>query len=302
MAAHKSRGESLKLHAIYAVLNEVDLFLASVASIYNFVDGITVITEYDRDWTGKPVTPDGLVDTVLDRTVDPERKINLVVTAETNEARARNRAMDFASPSRRSRRVRPQHSADVSLPSIDYFWIIDADEIYEAARIPPLLDYVGHHRKPYFRVAAHTYFKSWNYRVSTLEWFTAFVRSDKRFGDRRQPFPDLLHRALSHARLAKTSMRVHGLVNIPASVGVFHHGSYVGPRPRMANKISSFSHSTQIDSSWMERVWDSWTPESRSFHPTDPSAFPSAKRLERNELPDEIGSWPWPPGYFEDNG
>ena len=39
----------LRVHAIYAVLDEVPLFRASVASIYPYVSGITVITAHDRD-------------------------------------------------------------------------------------------------------------------------------------------------------------------------------------------------------------------------------------------------------------
>ena len=95
----------LRVHAIYSVLDEAPLFAASVRSIYEHVDGITVITTHDRDWQGRPCDADELVALVLSRELDPEHKIELAVVNETNEARSRNRAMDLAAPRRRSLRV-----------------------------------------------------------------------------------------------------------------------------------------------------------------------------------------------------
>ncbi len=130
----------LRVHAIYAVLDEVPLFRASVASVYPFVSGITVITAHDRDWMGEQREASSLVATILDREIDPERKIDLIVTSEINEARARNRAMDYAAPRDRSVRVVRQHDHDPGFTPPDYFLIIDADEIYEATDLQRLID------------------------------------------------------------------------------------------------------------------------------------------------------------------
>jgi hypothetical protein len=86
---------------------------------------------------------------------------------------------------------------------------------------------------------------------------------------------------------------------VPAHVGVFHHGAYVGPRDRIAQKVSSFSHSDEIPARWLTDVWDRWTPEMRNFHPVEPSAFPGAGAISTADLPSEIRDFPWPSGYLD---
>ncbi|MGI9120552.1 MAG: hypothetical protein ACR2G7_10620 [Acidimicrobiales bacterium] len=291
----------MRFHAIYTVLNEADLFAASVASIYDHVDGITVISGYDRDWKGAPHIPEGVVDRVLSREVDPQRKIELIVAAESNEARSRNRAMDFASPRRRSAHVLRQHDGDLPLPEVDYFWIVDADEIYDSADAVRLKAHVAEGRRAFYQVAAVTYFKTWDYRLEGHEeWFTAFVRADRRCGDRRNPYPNLVSRLVYRLPVGRaTWSRTLGLERIPPEVGVFHHGSYVGPRERIAAKVRGFSHSDQVPGLWLEQVWDGWTPETTNFHPTVPEAFPKVSRVARNQLPSEITGHDWPAGYLE---
>lgn len=291
----------MRTHAIYAVLNDFELFRASLASIYNHVEAITVTTAHDRDWRGETCPVEGIVDAILSREMDPDRKVDLIVSWEPNESRSRNRAMDFADPSPRSRRVLVQHSGDRPPPAVDYFWIIDADEIYEAASIQRIKAYVSRTRLRYYQVPAVQYFKSWNYRVAGYEWFTAFVRADMRVGHSRNPFPSHLSR-LAHKLHVRPDIanRLIGLNRIPPEVGVFHHGSYVGPRSRIEAKINSSSHAHRMRPRWLEEVWDVWHPAFRDFHPVDPAAMPAATPVPLSDLPAEITAWNWPQGYLED--
>ena len=183
--ARVNAGQPIRVHAIYAVLGEVPLFNASLASIYPFVSGVTVITGHDRDWMGQHRDASSLVATILDREIDPERKIDLIVTSEINEARARNRAMDYAAPRGRSTRVVRQHEHDPGFMAPDYFLIIDADEIYEATDLQRLIDFVARERRRVYRVPCVRYFKRWNYRIDGFEWAFAFVRSDWRIQEIR---------------------------------------------------------------------------------------------------------------------
>lgn len=294
------RSHAMKVHAIYAVLNDLHLFRASLASIYDHVDGVTVTTGYDRDWLGAEYPPEGIVEEILSRENDPDRKIDLIVGWEPNESRTRNRAMDFADPSRRSRRVIVQHKADRAPVDVDYFWIIDADEIYDGSNIEDLKGYVSEGRRPYYQVPAVQYFKSWNYRVEGYEWFTAFVRSDRRLGSSRNPFPSNAFRLAHKMRLPHLANRAVGLERIPPEVGIFHHGTYVGPRTRIESKLKNSSHSHLMRPYWLEDVWDHWQPDSRDFHPVEPSAMSSALRVPSSALPKEITGRPWPEGYFDE--
>lgn len=290
----------MRLHAIYAVLNDLDLFRASLASIYDHVAGVTVTTGYDRDWLGVPQPVEGIVDAILSREVDPDRKIDLIVGWEPNESRARNRAMDFADPQRRSRKVLAQHPADRPPLPADYFLIIDSDEIYEGRTLERLKRYVAQGGRRYYQVAACQYFKSWNYRVEGHEWFTAFVRADRRVGSSRNPFPNHVSR-VAHRLGVRPDLadRVTGLTRIPVEIGVFHHGSYVGPRSRIEQKIRTSSHAHLVRPNWLEEVWDNWHPGLFNLHPVDPGAIPSASAVDVRNLPVEITGRAWPSGYLD---
>lgn len=287
-----------RVHAIYVVLNDVELFTASLKAIYESVSGVTVVTAYDQDWFGERRETDDLVARILDRSLDPDGKISLIVTRDPNQARTLNRAMDHAAPPRKSQRVLTQHSLDLPLEPIDYFWIIDSDEIYERSTIPRLFEYISRGRRIY-QVAGHHYFKTWSYRVDPPEWFTAFVRSDVRLGTQRNVYPGIKSKLLWRAPLFSDHFRLHllGVERVPLEVAAFHHGSYVGPRERIATKIRSSPHAHQIRPHWMEEVWETWSETSRDFHPTDPRAFTQATPLSFDDLPEEIRSRDWPEGY-----
>jgi hypothetical protein len=292
----------LRVHALYVALNEHEFFEASVRSIYDHVDRITVITTYDRDWHGRSRQPDQLVPSILARTDDPDRKIDLIVSSETSEARSRNRAMDYANPSRASRKVKRQHLLDADSPAVDYFLIVDADEIYEGAALERLYAHVAQHRLPLYKVGLVRYFKRWTHRIDGYEWSTAMIRSDLRFDKLRNRTPNLAQRAFGKAPKVSDDLksRVRRYEEVDPKVAVFHHGSYVGPRSRIVDKLAAFGHAHELQPNWLENVYDRWTPASRNFHPVVPEWFPSAQEIAVADLPPEIAKHPWPPGYLTD--
>lgn len=293
--------EPLRVHALYVALDEPALFRASVASIYDHVDRITVITTHDRDWHGHPREPTAITAMVLGRDLDPDRKIDLIVSSETNEARARNRAMDYSAPRGASLRVRRQHDRDATYVPPDYFLVVDCDEIYRADDLERLKAYVADSRRPLYRVPCVRYFKRWNFRIEGFEWAVTFVRADQRLPYLRMRKPNLARRALARVpgmpRAARD--RLLGFVDIPPEVGVFHHGSYVGPRHRIEQKLGSFGHAHEVVPGWLDHVYDPWTPAARDFNPAVPERFPAAGEIAVHELPPEISAFPWPDDYLE---
>jgi hypothetical protein len=296
-----SSQRALRVHAIYAVLDDVALFRASLASIYPFVDGITVVTTHDRDWQGTPRDPSAIVATTLSRELDPDRKVDLIVVTESNEARTRNRAMDFAAPRRTSLRVKPQHRRDRDFATPDYFLIIDSDEIYEAGALERIKDYVRRDARAVYRIPCVRYFKRWNYRISGYEWAISLVRADQRLPYLRQRVHPLPRRIA--ARLPGLPARwrdaLRGFVDVPPDIGVFHHGSYVGPRSRIEHKLQSFGHADEVSNDWLSEVYDQWTPSHRDFNPAFPGLFPAASRIDTDRLPAEIRDHSWPAEYLE---
>ncbi|MDQ6839881.1 MAG: hypothetical protein M3137_16540 [Actinomycetota bacterium] len=283
------------------VLNDASFLHAALASVYDFISGATVITRYDRDRNGRAVEPEGLVDLVLSRSIDPDRKVNLIVTNEGQEPMARNRAMDYAGA---PTRLRVTPGSPPSIPAPDLYWHVDADEVYDATDVGRLLDFVDQHRAQAYRLELRTYFRTWNWRVEERGSFTALTRPGFRFGWMRDVYPTIWRRGW--AKAARTGLvseasawRRSGVVLVPPEVAVCHHGSYVGDRERIADKIDRSSHRTQMVDGWLERVWDTWTPQATNFHPTHPPRFPRAVHVATAELPQAIRNSSWPDGFIE---
>ena len=289
------------VHAVYNVLNDEPFFSASLRSVYEFVSGVTVVTRYDRDNYDAEVAPGGLVDLVLSRRMDPERKINLIVTSEGKEPRARNRAMAFAG---RSPRVKSHSGAPASIPTPDLFWHVDADEVYDPADVVRLLAWVEEHRAPAYRLELLSYFRTWNWRVEEQGSFVALTRPRFRFGHIRDAYPSVWVRGWAKLALMGVvseaqAWRVSGQLLVPPSVAVCHHGSYVGSRERIEAKLARSAHKSERVDGWLERVWDAWTPEMRDLHPTRPDRFPVASHVPTAELPPAIRDHRWPEGWIE---
>jgi len=297
----RGAGGDLRLHAIYVVLDDYDLFLASVRSIYDHVDGITVLTNHDLDWRGRHRAPSAVPAAVLARDIDPDRKINLIVTAETNEARARARAMDFAAPREKSRRVLQEHEGDRPLEPPDYFLVIDADEIYEGDVLERMKRYVADGGAQIYRVAGVCYFKRWNFRITGYQWGASFVRADTRLPYLRTRKVSLPRRALAKVPGMPERMRgtLRGFHDIPPEVGVYHHGAYVGPRSRIEAKVSSWGHANEVRLGWLEDVYDPWTVATRDFNPVYRGAFDAAVEVPLDELPAAITAHAWPDDYLD---
>jgi hypothetical protein len=289
------------VHAVYNVLNPEPFFAASLSSVYEFVSGVTVVTRYDRDNYGAAVAPGGLVDLVLSRRLDPERKVNLIVTSEGKEPRSRNRAMAFAGP---SPRVKSLPGAPASIATPDLFWHVDADEVYDPADVVRLLAWVERHRAPAYRLELRTYFRTWNWQVEEKGSFVALTRPRFRFGHIRDRYPSAWVRGWAKLALMGVvsepqALRRTGQLLVPPSVAVCHHGSYVGPRDRIEAKLARSVHKSERVDGWLERVWDAWTPEMRDLHPTRPDRFPVATHVPTADLPPAIRDHRWPPGWIE---
>lgn len=282
-------------HAIYLVLNEHQLFAASLRSVYHHITGATVVTSHDRDRYDRPVEPDGTLAALLSRELDPDRKVNVLVCTEGSEAALRNRAMAAAClPASAGRGWEPAPGgARIERP--DWFWIVDADEIWDDANVAALKSYIASHPGRVYQATADTYWRSWNWRIAQLGSYAVVVRPGVWFGELRHPRLRLWQRACR--KLGRPELA--GLHEVPRDVAVFHHGSYLGDRARIEAKLASSGHRDQHLAGWLDDVWDTWTPQRRDLHPFDPPAFPQATHVATVDLPAEIRREPWPEGWLE---
>jgi hypothetical protein len=244
-----SSAAPLRIHAIVLALNEEAFIRNQLATLYPFCTGISVLTQYDRDWYGKPVVPDATLQIVADYP-DPEGKIHLVVRRWPDEAAARNGEM-LALMTSPDRGIMPHGSSPDRIrcfhQSPDYFWIVDADEIYDPQTVPAMLELLAAKRPRGMRVHGFNYVKTWNRRVPRDEvrfCQFGFVKPGVLFKMRRTVSwnESRCAKLLTMCRCPDISAALWGFIECPPEVSMFHHGCWVGSDERLVAKTAKSSH------------------------------------------------------------
>lgn len=279
----------LQIHAIILALNEEIFIKAQLDTIYPFCRGISVISQYDRDWYGKNVIPDKTKDIVLNYP-DPEGKIHFVVRRLPDEAAARN--MEMLSFNKESYRHTKTHGNSFSAVKKfhsppDYFWIIDADEIYDTGTLPAMISYLSEKKPRGMRVTGYNYLRTWNQRVPReIIDFThfGFFKPGVLFEQRRVVSwnESRLSKLFKMLKLKDYSASLYGFIYCPENVGVFHHGCWLGDNARIKNKFNKSSHK-----------------ESQEWEPESVDAFKTVYILKK-DLPMNIQNAEWPSGFYNE--
>lgn len=280
---------NLSLHAIILALNEEAFIKVQLDTIYPICNGISIITQYDRDWYGKPVTPDLTVPIILNYP-DPDGKINLVIRKLPDEAAARN--MEMLSFNKRSFTKIQSHGRSIDdikkfHKPPDYFWIIDADEIYDISTLPAIINYLIEKQPKGMRLTGYNYLRTWNNRVPRhVVDFThfGFLKPGQLFEQRRviNWNESRLSKLFKLLRLPDFSAKLFGFINCPEHVGVFHHACWLGDNERINDKFAKSSHS-----------------ESKEWLPGSVDAFKS-EFIPTNQLPLNIQQAKWPNSFFNE--
>lgn len=281
--------KKLTIHAIILALNESQFIKVQLDTIYQFCDRISIITQYDRDWYGKGVVPDETVNIVLDYP-DPVGKINLLVRRLPDEAAARNMEMlafnnktfsNIMSHGNTMKKIEAFHEPP------DYFWIIDADEIYDIATIPKILSYLSLKRPKGMRITGFNYLRTWNKQVprSVID-FThfGFLKPGVLFEQRRVVSWNefRLSKLFGLFKLPDLSAKIFGFIDCPESVGVFHHACWLGDNNRIEEKFSKSSHQ-----------------ESQTWEPNSVDGIRTIF-IPTRELPLNIQNAVWPPDFINE--
>ena len=304
----------MKITAIIIALNEAEFIEQCLKPIYQYCDSIKIQTGYDRSFSSLNVQPDETINKILSFP-DPDGKISLHIHRIPDEAIARNWLMRTDGYN-----LNHYHKSTTSAKNIidnfcqpaDYFWIIDADEIYDPQTIPDIIDYLKSRKPNFLRIRGITYFKSWNYRVSPSDNFyqPGFIKRGILFESNRYIFPPLIYRLIrnKYYNLGKTgdqiiqiAEKLRGYEDLPENIAVFHHGSYVGDDERIFKKISLSGHKSEISKYWYENVWKSFTPNSIDLHPVNPPIFAGVQYIPTSKLPTSISQEIWSQDYMEDH-
>jgi len=253
----------LRIHAICIALNEEDFIAEAIKPLYQVCSGISVITQYDRDYYNKEVIPDKTVERVLNFP-DPGGKIHLIVRRYNDETASRNHEMlsILANP---TRKIIP-HGNDIEIikqfhQSPDYFLIVDADEIYDIDTIENIVDYLKFKRPRGMRVSAYQYLHKWNNRIPIdiiHHHHFGFVKAGILFEQRRMITWNeyRVRKILNMLRIPDFSSKLFGFVSCPQEIGMFHHGSYLGDEMRLYEKFSKHSHQEVNNENYVGKIKD----------------------------------------------
>jgi hypothetical protein len=282
---------ALRIHAICVALNE-EIFIGELLKmLYPFCSGISILSQYDRDWTGRTLVPDRTADIVLNFP-DPQGKIQFIVRRWRDQTAARNSEM-LAITSEPAKKIQSQVTPIEDIRAFhaapDYFLIVDADEIYDVDTFRDVLDYLDVKRPRGMRVLGYNYVRTWNRRVpSEVVHFSqfGFLRPGILFEYVRVVNwnESRLSKVLKKLLLPDISSRLFGFVNCPVEIGYFHHGCWLGDDARLMNKFARAGH--RFDA-WAIKTIEQIDALQTVYIPT-------------RDLPKNIRDGNWPETFFED--
>jgi hypothetical protein len=242
----------MRIHAICIALNEEDFIVELLKSMYPFCSGISIITQYDRDYYGKTVIP------------DPNGKIHVVTRRYNDETASRNHEM-MSILGNASKGIKP-HAAPLDkvrkfFEPPDYFLVVDADEIYDISTFPAIIEYLSNKKPKAMRVSAFEYGYNWNLRVPPSTWIHhqfGFVKAGVMFEERRVISWNeyRLKKLLNFIKLdQKIANNILGYIDCPKEVGMFHHGAYVRrDKQKIIEKMTKHSHPENHEQDYLNKI------------------------------------------------
>lgn len=281
----------MRVHAIIIALNEEDFILETIKPLYSVCSGISVITQYDRDYYGKSIEPDSTVDKVL-RYPDPTGKIHLVVRKYNDETASRNHEMKSilvdASKGIMSHGVLRDKIETFHLPP-DYFLICDADEIYDIESVEAIFAYLEVKKPRGMRVSAYEYIGNWNRRIQKEKYVHhqfGFIKAGLFFEQRRviNWNESRINRAFEWiAPKRNIGTKLFGFIDCPIEIGMFHHGGYVRrSKEKLREKMLKHSHLEAHKPEFLENV-----------------LAQELEYVDFSKLPINIQKGTWPTTFFE---
>jgi hypothetical protein len=251
----------MKVAACYCVYDDYEFLDISVKSIERYVDQIYFFVSYSR-YDGTSVEGDNKLTLKCIEYLKLQfpNKVTLIRKDWKSQIPQRNESIEI-----------------IQKDGYDYCLIIDADEIYEPQHLDKLFQYCrGLPKVDIFLTQFYTYFKSIKYRIWPLQGLNATTLIKT-------------HVQLNMTRGVKRAKEQGYIVfEIPSKLILWHHPSHVRTDERMQSKYAIAMHEYGLNKSWMRDVWARWTPETKNFHPSKPSAFQQVIELKKEQLPEVL--------------
>ncbi len=280
----------MKIHAIIIALNEEDFITETIKPIYNYCSGISVITQYDRDYYGKLLKPDNTINKVLNYP-DPAGKIHLVVRRYNDETASRNHEM-MAILSDASKGIQSHGVDDKVIKNFhaapDYFLVCDADEIFDINTFPNIMEYLKKKQPNAMRISGYNYFFNWNRREPREKYVHkhfGFVKAGIFFQQRRvlNWNESRLNHWFNKIGIRNMGSFVYNYIDCPWEIGMMHHAGYVRRnKEKLIEKMQKHSHQEAHPPEFLEHIL------TQQF-----------ETVSTNLLPQNIQDGVWPSNFFE---
>lgn len=271
----------MKIAAVYSVFNEEEYIAYSIASIREAVDCV-VVSVNQRPWVRAGAS--GVSGFHLDRTEAIVRELarhdpKMTVQAGHWRTEAEHRQAGLLACLERG---------------IDYYFLIDGDEVYRADHLQALRDEIcAHPEVGTFQIKCTIFWRSFAYRIphEAMHWTPWRVFKIDRA--RR-----ILGMALPHHTRFIGDNKTNSLGSrylVPPARCFFYHFSYARSEEKMRQKIATFSVAHRVQPGWLERVWLAWPQQRamRDIHPLDPTEFPIAVHASMEDLPEVMRTHPY---------
>lgn len=250
-----------KICACYCLLNEEDYIKYSIDSIYNYVDKIIIV--FGVAWSGLSIKKDRTRN-ILKEYDDRDNKFIIEDTNCKSEIEQRNKCLEIAKSF-----------------GIDYYWLIDGDEIYEKKGIELIRKKLKENLNiDCFKSFWYVYWRSVYYRIFPVTGPTPIIM---------RIIPSLIFRGLREPSGMKSSYVFSTVENM------IYHFSYAKSPVKIKEKISTFSHSHQILPGWFENIFLKWenNREMIDIHPVYKNHFKRAIKIDFKSLPEVMKSHPF---------
>ena len=270
-----------KIAAVFCVYNEEEYLEAAVRSILPWVSRVLIYlgkAPYNAyNPQAREISHSDGTEPIVDALSRQEPKITVVKGVWASEVDHRNAALE-----------------ECLRDDVDYFWLIDGDEVYREDHAGFILEELK--KRPEvgtFIVKCHIFWRSFSYRIpaNELSWRPRRIFKLTRY--RR-----ILGLRFPHRLRFVGQNEVNSLgpvYEIPSEKALFYHFSYARSSRAMEDKFGTFSHAHEIRSDWLKEVWQRW-PSNRSManiHPVDPPKFPRALPMPPDDLPQIMKKHPF---------
>lgn len=154
---------------------------------------------------------------------------------------------------------------------MDYLIIHDADEFYYHYQLEMAIKEIE--KNPdydYYTIPWYCFWKSFGYilldaqgnKIAGYPEFAINLKRGVRFERKRRPNKQLVYQ-------------------IPSSVAICYHGSYVLTDAEVLQKIETWGHANDFDrDNWYKNIWLAWKPQMKNLHLVSPSAWSKADHFD----------------------